>query len=181
MEYKGYTIEIKQDIDPQNPRDWDNLGTMVCFHKHYKLGDSNHDFKNTDFNSWEELKQAIIKNEKPSVILPIYMYDHSGITINTTGFSCPWDSGQIGFIFISKQKAYKEYGKKRISPQFKKRLTNYLVNEVKTYDQYLTGEVYGYIITKDNEESESCWGFFGYDIAENEAKGIVDYYIKNAA
>ena len=28
--------------------------------------------------------------------------------MNTCGFSCPWDSGQIGFIYVSKEKALKE-------------------------------------------------------------------------
>ena len=30
------------------------------------------------------------------VFLPLYLFDHSGITMNTSGFSCPWDSGQVG-------------------------------------------------------------------------------------
>ena len=30
------------------------------------------------------------------VILPLYLHDHSGLTMNTSGFHCPWDSGQVG-------------------------------------------------------------------------------------
>lgn len=36
------TAVILQDTDPQNPRDpgWqENLGSMVCWHKRYNLGD----------------------------------------------------------------------------------------------------------------------------------------------
>ncbi len=40
-----YLIEILNDEDPENPREWDNLGTMVCFHRHYNLGDK-HNFDN---------------------------------------------------------------------------------------------------------------------------------------
>jgi hypothetical protein len=40
MEYKGYKIKIVFDEDIWSPRDWDNLGTMVCWHRRYKLGDS---------------------------------------------------------------------------------------------------------------------------------------------
>jgi len=37
---KKFELKIEQDTDPMNPRtDWDNLGTMVCFHKLYDLGD----------------------------------------------------------------------------------------------------------------------------------------------
>ena len=36
---KKYELKIVQDTDPESPRTWDNLGTMVCFHKRYELGD----------------------------------------------------------------------------------------------------------------------------------------------
>lgn len=40
INYKGYTIEIKQDSDPQNPRtDWDPAAHMVCWHSRHNLGD----------------------------------------------------------------------------------------------------------------------------------------------
>ncbi len=35
--------------------------------------------------------------------------------MNTTGFSCPWDSGQVGWVFVSKKKVREEYGVKRIT------------------------------------------------------------------
>lgn len=41
-DYKGYTIKIYHDEDAESPRDWDNLGEMVCFHRRYNLGDCNH-------------------------------------------------------------------------------------------------------------------------------------------
>ena len=44
------------------------------------------------------------------LMLPLYLYDHSGITMNTTGFSCPWDSGQVGWIYASKEDALREFG-----------------------------------------------------------------------
>ena len=50
-----------------------------------------------------------------NVVLPVYMYDHSGITINTTGFSCPWDSGMVGIIYVSKEKIREKFNIKRIS------------------------------------------------------------------
>ena len=38
-ERHGCTITIMPDADPPNPRDDDNLGTMVCWHRCYRLGD----------------------------------------------------------------------------------------------------------------------------------------------
>lgn len=37
--YKGLVIKIERDEDPENPREWDNLGTMVCWHPKRILGD----------------------------------------------------------------------------------------------------------------------------------------------
>ena len=103
-----YKIEVIHDTDPFDPREDDNLGTMICFHGSYNLGDK-HDYNHQDYNGWDEMKEAIIKNEDVGVILPLYLYDHSGITIATTPFSCRWDSGQVGFIIISKEKMRHEY------------------------------------------------------------------------
>ena len=33
INYRGYTIEIDQDEFPESPREWDNLGTMICKQK----------------------------------------------------------------------------------------------------------------------------------------------------
>jgi hypothetical protein len=174
-----YKIEIFPDTYPESPREWDNLGTMVCFHGNYNLGDE-HNYRHQDYSGWEEMKKAIIKNENVGVILPLYLYDHSGITMNTTGFHCPWDSGQVGWIYISKEKMRYEYSKKRVSKQLKERVKGYLEAEVKTYDQYLTGDVYGFRITEveTEEELDSCWGFYGTEECMAEAEGIVLHQLK---
>jgi len=138
FEYKDHMVKIMYDENPENPRtEWDNLAQMICFHGRYNLGDK-HNF------TVEEAKKLF--DRKDVFSLPIYLYDHSGITINTTGFSCPWDSGMIGGIVITKEQVRKEYGVKKISPKLKKRVYDYMRAEVETYDQFLTGEVYGYTI-----------------------------------
>ena len=62
-EYKGYTIEVEQDLDPESPREWDCMGTMVCFHKRYDLGDKT-DLQSSEFNSWSDLEDHLYKKEK---------------------------------------------------------------------------------------------------------------------
>jgi hypothetical protein len=179
--YKGYTIRIVQDTDPQDPRDWDNLGTMVCFHNRYTLGDKT-DLRSGDFNGWDELYNYLVKECDACIILPLYLYDHSGITMscgNSYPYNDRWDAGQVGFIYISHEKIRKEYSVKRITKTLKDRVTKYLEGEVKTYDDYLRGDVYGFIVEDEEEENiESVWGFFGYpegkDEAMSEAKAIVD-------
>lgn len=175
-----YKIEIIQDTDPEDPRGWDNLGTMVCFHGRYNLGDK-HDYRSSHFHSYNELERQIERDEKIGVILPLYLYDHSGITMNTTGFSCPWDSGRVGFIFVSKKKIREEFGVKYVTKKLVEKVEKQLVGEVETYDQYLRGDVYGFRITdtETDEEIDSCWGFYGSDYCMEEAKSIVQHYVKD--
>lgn len=178
-EYNGYTIEIEQDPDPMNPRtEFDNVTKMACFHKRYILGDKDHcGFDDRDFSNWDEMERGIFARENVAVIRPLYMYDHSGITIKTTPFSCPWDSGQIGFVWITKETALKDFGIRRLTKKNIDRLAMALYADVETYDNYLTGEVYGYkVLDPDGEEVDSCWGFFGGDspYMMEEAKGAVD-------
>jgi hypothetical protein len=179
----GNLLKIYVDENAESPREWDNLATMVCFHKRYNLGDK-HDYKAEDYGGWAEMEQDIIKRENPVAILPLYLYDHSGITMNTTGFSCPWDSGQVGFIFISRKKALENWSVKRLTPEHKKMCEDMLKGEVETYDQYLRGEVYGFRVVKpekceacghtEQEEVHSCWGFYGDDHENNGLMEDVD-------
>lgn len=185
----NFIVRTYYDEYSDDPRSWDNLGTMVCFHKRYNLGDKN-DYKSGEYDSWSEMEKDIIKRENVGVILPLYLYDHSGITMNTTGFSCGWDSGRVGFIFISKKKMLKEYGGKVVTQKLKDRVKDYLKGEVETYDQYLRGEVYGYKIFKvetcsggceHEEELDSCWGFYGEDECMTEGLSVMEYHKENVS
>lgn len=234
-----YTIKIHTDDNPESPREWDNVGTMVCFHRRHNLGDK-HDYKSPsgffidlmrecppegliqivyaldapneflslnkiddleDFAkcSTDELRDYLepeigssdrklhetIAHEYPGVVLPLYLYDHSGITMNTSGFSCPWDSGQVGWIYVSYEKALKEYGDFDKYANERECIEKHLKGEVKVYDDYLTGNVYGYtVLDEDDYIIDSCWGFYpdadnptGYAYCLSEAKSFVEYRI----
>ena len=176
----NYLIEVIQDESPESPREWDNLGTMICFHGRYNLGDK-HDFS-------REEAQEFLKSKEICLSLPLYLYDHSGITMSTSPFGCRFDSMCVGWTVVSKEQVRKEFGVKRINKKLIEKVTNILEGEVKTYDQYLTGDIYGYKIFKvtecelgheHKEELDSCWGFYGEEECMTEGEGIVEYYIKN--
>lgn len=166
------TVRIEQDTDAASSREWDNMGTMVAFHGRYTLGDEGHGYNSSDYSGWDEMEKAIVKDNPGCIILPLYLYDHSGITMATTPFHCSWDSGQVGFIFASLAKVRECYGVKRVTAKVRERATDSLRSEVKTFDDFLTGEVYGFVIEDDAGETiESCWGFYGSDPFKN---GIAD-------
>lgn len=217
-----YTIKIIiDDMDPMNPREWDNLGRMACWHRGYNLGDEQiNDPDSFRFSLWqqyatdkERLTKIIevagtaeyraLKKEYNGVaydmfdaffgghsfrgnlcdfpsnifILPLYLYNHSGISMNTTGFSCPWDSGQVGWIYAPKDKALKELGKTRISKKLKAKVYEILRSEIKSYDDFLQGNCYGYqIFDTSNILIDSCYGFLGNSsYCLREAKCMVEY------
>ena len=195
---KKLSYRIEHDETPMDPREWDNLGTMHCWHSRYNLGDEQHnddaDMFIAELGNFEEdyewtEKQYRIHKEaarkrafKENIILPLYLYDHSGLTISTGSFSCPWDSGQVGWIIVPIEQVKKEYGWKVLTKKRREQIEGYLRNEVETYDQYLTGDVWGYVIQDEDGNSDdydSCWGFFGKDncieAAEEALKATIEY------
>lgn len=191
-----FRYRIEQDNDPQNPRtEHDNLGKMVCWHRRYNLGDEQPrqeveewlyelaDYKKDryDLDEFPPIDQMLKRIENDYIILPLYLYDHSGITMNTSGFSCRWDSGQVGFIYLSKEDARKEYKRNWV-----KMAKKYLECEVETYDAYISGDVHGYVVESyyededgeeiiEDEHYESCWGFYGEEYCEEQAKEVVKH------
>lgn len=187
IDYKGYTIKIQQDDIAKNPREWDNLGVMVCSHRRYDLGDkdsvSNINFDN--FNSWEEVENFLYQECNASIVLPLWLYDHSGLSLKVFphGYHGGWDCGQVGFIYITKETLKKEYSVKRITKKIKERVKKVLLGEVETYSYFINGNVYYYSI-EDSEglNIDSCGGFYGWDFENNGlmeyAQNTIDCYIR---
>ena len=162
-EFNGHTINIFQDEDPENPREWDNMTEIHCSHKRYNMGDKGFNYR-TGSKCMEVADEA---KKQGDIVLPLYMYDHSGQTISLSPFSCPWDSGQVGFVIIRREKMLKEFGKKILSKGLKNKAIEFAKNEVETYDKFIRGEVFGYRI---DEDGDSCWGFYSVKDAIEEAK-----------
>lgn len=234
-----YTLTIKQDDCPESPRDWDNVCTMVCWHRGYSLGDK-HNYDNADefFEDIlhnicgidREVFEVLSTREKYKLacesgkiyIKELNLYDHSGLTISTScgyPYNDRWDAGCVGYVYVSKEKALEEWGgipEKDENGEFIKiphehpnGKTTYSIKytpiteenwqevaeyhmdgEVEVYDQYLRGNVYGFVLTKtvtqqdlcphcgevireyeEEEDVDSCWGFYGGCLEDN---GILD-------
>ena len=184
IEYKGYKIEIEQDMNPCDPiAEWDGNARYALSHGRFNLQNDT-DLSTDDYGGWDEFEKALKKKYKALAILPVYMYNHSGITINTTGFSCRWDSGQIGFVFVNKE-CLNEWGYKSVRGYEKasgRTIQEDMISNVNLYDTYLRGDVYGYrVIDSDGDEIDSCWGYYGdsgIKEAIEQGKGIIDFEIK---
>jgi hypothetical protein len=187
------TVKLIRDNDAESPRSWDNLGTMACAHKRYNLGDEDGTrealqiiYKHLSDKQLDEMGfddgelpdiQAALEKTGQVIMLPLYLYDHSGITMSTSSFSCRWDSGQVGFIYVTKEKVRKEYGWKLLTKERIAKIEAILKGEVEVYDQYLTGDVWGFEVIED-DKVDSCWGFFGSSPLEN---GILNHLSDRAA
>ena len=164
---RGLIARIVQDTDPESPRDWDNAGTMACWHPRYHLGDEQPTESPSDWLA------AFTRDNPGAVILPLYLYDHSGLTIRCAPFSCPWDSGQVSYVYATRDTILKEWGgpnSKRLTPRLRACAESCLRSEVSTYDEYLTGQVYGILIESPaGDNLDSCFGGYGLDYTREEA------------
>lgn len=221
-----YTIAIERELYPFDPRqEYDHLGTMLCWHNRYSLGDEakpprlgdwladmldelklSYDSFDTPFRPitqamWEKLANedsftydtfdyylrqedsecieeawARICDSGKLLILPLYLYDHGGITMRTTSFNDPWDSGQVGFIYVKTDDVKQEWGWKRLTKQRREHIEAILRGEVTEYDAYLTGDVWVWFVNdEDDNIVESCGGYYGYDYAKQDADEQLAY------
>jgi hypothetical protein len=117
---------------------------------------------------------------KAEVILSLRLYDHGGISISAGTnhpYNDPWDSMAVGFIYASKEAILKNWGKKKLSKKLLADTKRILLSEIQEYDGYLRGDAYGYRVSKDGKEYDSCWGFIGdKDYCVQAAKDAVDFY-----
>lgn len=148
-------VRILQDEDPESPRTWGNLGVMACWHRRYNLGDI---MPEEDPSNW--LKENAPKG---SIVLRLTLIDHGGITMLVGPPTDRWDSGNVGYIVVTPEQMRKEYGVKRISAKLRKQVEQQLIGEVEIYDEYLRGNVWGYVVEGGKDDGESCWGFLGSD------------------
>ena len=158
------TITIHHDPHAESPREWDNLGTMLCNHRRYDLGDKSNP-EAGEHGSYKADFIAYLKSENLTlsdvIYTPIYMYNHSGISLSSESFSCNWDSGQLGWHYVTKSKIRAEFNVKRISPKLYQTVIDILNNELELYNHYVQGNCYGFIIKDDEgDQIDSCWGIY---------------------
>jgi len=171
-EYK-YQVKIWIDEFVDNPRSWDNLFVLDLYHPKYDLGDIKH--KGAPFDSIKEWEDSIKANNPDIIhIEKVFLYEHSGISINLGGLKDCWDSSFIGFVYTTKKRLNMLFGDNQEID-----LKEILKGEIETYNKYLGGEVYGATIYFMGEIIESCGGYFGYNQKESGLNDFIEDTIKN--
>jgi len=165
------TITVKQDTDAQSPRENDNLGVMATWHRGYRLGDAQ---PKCDPQEWHDDADNVPEG---SVVLPLYLMDHGGLSMSTGDYGDRWDSGRVGWIVATPDKIRECHmlaADAEITAEIRASAERTLKSEVAEYSDYLEGNVWGYVIESThlcNEcnakvhdgDDDSCWGFIGSD------------------
>jgi hypothetical protein len=168
---------LAPDTYPQSPDEWDDCGVFIVnYHR--------------DF--WVEKKDIItaddlcahyhgerLEIEDEYYIFPMSCLVHSGVWLSLAhSFACDsggWDTSHVGAVLVSKKECPDE-----------KTAEKWAEGQVETWNQYLSGDVYGVVcetFNKDKEQldQESCWGFYGHESAKEELQSMINYETKKVA
>lgn len=177
------------------------VGAQVCFHRRYILGHEQPKCSPEEwfesklgeemYEKWEKIKTNkidylpyLIKEfGKKNLLIPVYADEYGGITIKANGGRAGWDSfdsGQLGFVYAPHEKILEEFGNKNLTEKVLDGAEKCLIAEVDSYNDYLTGNVWGYEISNENGDVlDSCWGLVGDSkYALEEAKLLIPAYVK---
>lgn len=123
----------------------------------------------TDYNEWrdaEEIAKAIAEcSEAPGLLaqhgalLTVYRLEHSGTAYSTSPFNDPWDSGPVGFIWVSD----KELEEAQLADRPKDEILKMLSDEVEEYSAWANGECYAVMLSKDDDMIDCLGGLVGDD------------------
>lgn len=158
----SHTLSIYLDSDVTSPRDNENLGTLACWHRRYSLG---------DVQPKEDPIQYQEALPEDTLIVPVYMLDHSGLTLSTSDFGDPWDSGQLGIYHVSPEEIIEAYGEDTL--ETRKQAEEGIKAEIEEYSDYLGGNCWGFeVLDADDNHVDGCGGFIGGDPIEN---GMIEH------
>lgn len=178
-------VRIVWDADPLSPRLGDTVGTIAAKEGNWSDDGAVSAKSENEFycnlcrkaglpveEKQLENRAEWCKDEARSryIILPVYVHKHSGIAMSTSSFDDSWDSGQAGFIYVSRDEA------EELSPTDKNTeewATQVLSDEVEVFGRYLDGDVYGFVIeNEDGEVVDSCYGFYDLEYCKKRATAI---------
>lgn len=169
---RGWKVEIVWDETPESPKAWDTFGTLVAFDSLWR----NYEFANRCADSTEVravdnggagLLVRYLRMAHGIIAIPFFFADYgsSGARMWATGED---DENPSGFIYADKEDIQKEFNGDI------EKARECLLAEIQAWSQYCEGDVYGYIVRDpEGNHSESCWGFYGREHVDEEAKEML--------
>ena len=160
-EYKGYEIAIYPDDNPFRP---DESGEeslyLVGFHRDFSVGKMREEFAQTLYNGGKDEEgtkdEEAVAFLKRYHVFPIEAYIHGGVALslqNEGNFpDRRWDVSLVGLVFVEKK-----------IKRTRKAARKSALSLIEEWNDYLSGNVYGYVVRKNGErvDDASCWGFYG--------------------
>ena len=185
--------ELVYDQDAINPREGDNLGTILIAPSkaHWVANrdsavDTSIPLGNNPFKHWENLRREQLKIKKSDIAIayPITKYEHGAISLSL-GYKSGWDYGVVGFIYITKEQIRECYGVKRITKSIIAQAESCIQSELDMLTAWLNGDCYGWQIKEyaldddglDWEEVDtidSCWGYLAQEDALDDMKDALN-------
>lgn len=163
---ENWKLKIEYDSYPDSPRNWNNLGKFLTGKWNQYVSNEMEDLSLSDIYSGNIEKDLESLHKLGYIAFPVSVYDHSGWTI-FLGRANDWDSGIIGFYTFNIEEMKKEYGWKKMTKKRESFLEKIAESEIKVFDDYVQGNVYGFTLSKNGEEIDSCWGFYGDNFLED--------------
>ena len=184
--------ELVYDQHAANPRDCDNLGTILIAPNKAHWIASPDDIVDTSihlgknpFEHWDNIRREQLKLKKSEIAIayPVTKYEHTAISLSL-GYKRGWDYGVVGFVYVTKETLRKRYGVKRITKSIIEHAKNCLQDELDMLTRWLNGECYGWQIKEyalddgglDWEEVDTldnCWGYFDKEQALGDMKDML--------
>lgn len=165
-------LEIWYDNDSENPR-LGSLGWFITCDKRHSSPDNSEELKSLIQNAGEEsanqaehIKNIEVEIEangygKVLAIYPIVKHDHGGVSYSR-GTSHGFDDSNNGFYIITEKTL-------KISGVKKKLWTAVIDDELKIYNAWANGEIYGYTLYDENgEQAVSVGGFYDLESIQDE-------------
>jgi len=140
IEFSGFTATISQDPDYPDPmRETDAPDVFATWHRRYAFGDDA-----SARWSREEYRKANIGQH--DLVLDVYMYDHSGVVFSHSPFADKWDSGWLGWHWISQEAIIRDFtGDVELAKKW-------LKARLEVFNNYVSGDVWEVVTTDPRGE-----------------------------
>ena len=170
----GITVKINECSFESMPsnffEEYPTWFRYALHHGRYDLGQYENSLDQYAYSNWEEYKKALIDIYAPVFIFPVYMLDHSGLAFSITPLNNKWDSGQLGWAYLTEDDVL-DIAEITDEPVTKDSAKELLIKELSAYEAYYNGIAYSLEVGDKNGEICPFMLFFGDDFETN---GIVD-------